>query len=60
MNDINNVTEKHRTPLQRLVERQTRRIDLLWTRFESTGEDRWLDAALAADRVYLRMREMAQ
>lgn len=43
-----------------LMASQLRRIDLCWARFEETGEDRWLEAALAADRAYLRMKERSR
>jgi hypothetical protein len=44
-------------PLQSLIEAQVRRIDRLWTRFEETGDERWMCAAQDADRMYRRMRE---
>lgn len=40
-----------------LLAAQLRRIDRYWSLFEETGERRWMDAALEADRFYLRMRE---
>lgn len=38
-----------------LLEWQLRRIDRLWQRFERTGDERWMDAAIEADRFYRRM-----
>lgn len=43
---------------RRMLDSQLRRIDRRWERYEETGEERWLVAALAADRAYRRMREM--
>lgn len=40
-----------------LLASQLRRIDRCWTRFEATGEDKWMAAAIEADRMYLRMKE---
>lgn len=36
---------------------QLRVVDFCWDRYERTGEQRWLDAATAADRMYLQLRE---
>lgn len=40
-----------------LVAAQLRRIDRLWSRYEETGDERWMTAAIEADRLYLRLKE---
>ena len=42
------------------AERLLRRVDMCWTRFEQSGDPMWADAAVAADRMYLRAREAAR
>jgi hypothetical protein len=39
-----------------LAERLTRRIDMYYRRFDETGDEKWIEAAVATDRAYLRLR----
>lgn len=36
---------------------QLDRVDRLWDRWERTGEEKWMAAAIEADRLYRRMKE---
>lgn len=40
----------------RVLSSQLRRIDQLWAKYESTGDPAWLEAAVAADEFYRRLR----
>lgn len=41
-----------------LAASQLRRIDSLWARYEETNDERWMTAALQAERLYRRLVEV--